>query len=79
MAPAIEFIFDFASPNAYFAHRALPPILARTGASLDVNPCLLGGIFKATNNKSPAESLASGTMGSLMDRPSARSTGVSSE
>ncbi len=53
MTPAIEFIFDFASPNAYFAYRALPPILARTGARLDINPCLLGGIFVATGNKAP--------------------------
>jgi 2-hydroxychromene-2-carboxylate isomerase len=53
MQPTIEFIFDFASPNAYLAYRALPPILARTGAALDINPCLLGGIFKATGNKAP--------------------------
>jgi 2-hydroxychromene-2-carboxylate isomerase len=53
MHPTIEFIFDFASPNAYFAYRALPPILDRTGARLAINPCLLGGIFKATGNKAP--------------------------
>jgi len=53
MQPAIEFIFDFASPNVYLAYRALPPILERTGARLDIVPCLLGGIFKATGNKAP--------------------------
>ena len=53
MQPVIEFIFDFASPNAYLAYRALPPILERTGAKLDLIPCLLGGIFKATGNKAP--------------------------
>jgi 2-hydroxychromene-2-carboxylate isomerase len=53
MQPAIEFIFDFASPNAYLAYRALPPILERTGARLDLVPCLLGGIFKATGNVAP--------------------------
>ena len=53
MTPTIEFIFDFASPNAYLAYRALPPILERTRAKLDINPCLLGGIFKATGNKAP--------------------------
>ncbi len=53
MQPTIEFIFDFASPNAYLAYRALPPILERTGAKLELIPCLLGGIFKATNNKAP--------------------------
>jgi 2-hydroxychromene-2-carboxylate isomerase len=53
MQPTIEFIFDFGSPNAYLACRTLPPILERTGAKLEIIPCLLGGIFKATNNKSP--------------------------
>jgi 2-hydroxychromene-2-carboxylate isomerase len=53
MRKTIEFIFDFGSPNAYLAYRALPPILERTGARLAIVPCLLGGIFKATNNKSP--------------------------
>jgi 2-hydroxychromene-2-carboxylate isomerase len=53
MTPTIEFIFDFGSPNAYLAYRALPPILERTRARLDVNPCLLGGIFKATGNRAP--------------------------
>ena len=53
MQPVIAFIFDFASPNAYLAYRALPPILERTGAKLDLIPCLLGGIFKATGNKAP--------------------------
>ncbi len=53
MARRIEFLFDFASPNAYLAYRALPPILARTGAALEITPCLLGGIFKATGNRAP--------------------------
>ena len=53
MSATIEFIFDFGSPNAYLAHRALRPILERTGAQLAINPCLLGGIFKATGNKPP--------------------------
>jgi 2-hydroxychromene-2-carboxylate isomerase len=49
----IEFIFDFASPNAYLAYRVLPDVLARTGASLVLRPALLGGIFKATGNRAP--------------------------
>lgn len=53
MSKTVDFIFDFASPNAYLAYRALPPILARTGAKLNIIPCLLGGIFKATGNKAP--------------------------
>ncbi len=49
----LELIFDFASPNAYLALQALPPVLARTGATLLATPALLGGIFKATGNQAP--------------------------
>ena len=59
MSATIEFIFDFGSPNAYLAHRALPPILERTGANLVIIPCLLGGIFKATGNQAPLIAFAS--------------------
>ena len=52
-----EFLFDFGSPNAYLAEIALPPIERRTGVKFEYVPILLGGIFKATNNKSPFESL----------------------
>jgi 2-hydroxychromene-2-carboxylate isomerase len=53
-----EFIFDFGSPNAYLSHEAIPAIEKRTGVKFNYVPILLGGIFKATNNKSPAETLA---------------------
>lgn len=49
----VEFIFDFASPNAYFAHKVIPEIEVRTGAAFEYTPALLGGIFKLTNNKAP--------------------------
>ena len=49
----LELIFDFGSPNAYLAMKALPKLLDRTGADLLITPCLLGGIFKATGNKAP--------------------------
>jgi len=55
MPATIDFIFDFGSPNAYLAWKVLPDICARTGADLNLIPCLLGGIFKATNNRSPAQ------------------------
>jgi 2-hydroxychromene-2-carboxylate isomerase len=51
-------MFDFGSPNAFLSHEAIPAIEARTGAKFEYVPILLGGIFKATNNKSPAETLA---------------------
>ena len=55
---APQFLFDFGSPNAFLSHEAIPAIEARTGAKFEYVPILLGGIFKATNNKSPAETLA---------------------
>jgi 2-hydroxychromene-2-carboxylate isomerase len=64
MSATIEFIFDFASPNSYLAYRALPPILERAGARLMINPCLLGGIFKATGNVAPGIAFA-GVKGKL--------------
>ena len=54
----VEFHFDFGSPNAYLAHLVIPEIEQRTGAKFDYVPVLLGGVFKLTNNRSPAESLA---------------------
>ena len=56
--PAPQFMFDFGSPNAFLSHEAIPAIEQRTGVKFEYVPILLGGIFKATNNKSPAESLA---------------------
>lgn len=49
----VQFLFDFGSPNAYFAHRVIPEIEQRTGARFEYVPVLLGGIFKLTNNKPP--------------------------
>ena len=53
----VEFLFDFGSPNAYLAQCVIPEIERRTGVRFDPVPVLLGGIFKLTNNRSPAESL----------------------
>lgn len=53
----VEFQFDFGSPNAYLAEYALPGIEQRTGVKFEYVPVLLGGIFKATNNMSPFDSL----------------------
>ncbi len=53
----VEFHFDFGSPNAYLAHLVVPEIERRTGAKFEYMPILLGGVFKLTNNRSPAESM----------------------
>ena len=55
---APQFMFDFGSPNAFLSHEAIPAIEKRIGMKFEYVPVLLGGIFKATNNKSPAETLA---------------------
>jgi 2-hydroxychromene-2-carboxylate isomerase len=52
-----EFLFDFGSPNAYLAELVLPEIERRTGVKFEYVPVLLGGIFKATGNMSPFDSL----------------------
>ena len=53
----VEFHFDFGSPNAYLSHLVIPEIEKRTGVKFEYVPVLLGGVFKATNNRSPAQSL----------------------
>jgi 2-hydroxychromene-2-carboxylate isomerase len=58
VSPAPQFMFDFGSPNAFLSHEAIPAIEKRSGVKFEYVPILLGGIFKATNNKSPAETLA---------------------
>src|SRR6267378_8187372 len=54
----VEFHLDFGSPNAYLSHLVIPEIERRTGVEFEYVPILLGGVFKLTNNRSPAESLA---------------------
>ncbi|HEX2889282.1 2-hydroxychromene-2-carboxylate isomerase [Vineibacter terrae] len=55
---AVEFHFDFGSPNAYLSHLVIPDIEKRTGAKFEYVPILLGGIFKLAGNRSPAEAFA---------------------
>ena len=57
MSVSIEFHFDFGSPNAYLSHLVVPALEERTGETVTYVPVLLGGVFKATNNVSPAVSL----------------------
>ncbi len=59
MRPTVpQFLFDFGSPNAFLSHEAIPAIEQRIGVKFEYVPILLGGIFKATNNRSPAEAFA---------------------
>jgi len=56
--PAVQFIFDFGSPNAYLCHKAIPEIEWRTRVNFEYVPILLGGLFKLANNRSPMEAFA---------------------
>jgi 2-hydroxychromene-2-carboxylate isomerase len=56
----VEFLFDFGSPTSYLAYKRLPAMIQRTGARALHTPVLLGGIFKATGNASPAAVPAKG-------------------
>ena len=58
MTTTVEFLYDFGSPNAYLCHRAIPALEARTGVSVQYVPILLGGLFKLSNNQSPAVTTA---------------------
>ena len=51
----IEFFFDYGSPASYLAYTQMPRIAQRTGAEIVYRPFLLGGVFKATGNRSPIE------------------------
>lgn len=53
MIKAVDFYYDYGSVNSYLAWTQLPAICARTGATLNYKPMLLGGVFKSTGNSSP--------------------------
>lgn len=54
---APQFLFDFGSPNAFLSHQAIPGVEERIGIKFEYVPVLLGGIYKATNNKPPIVTL----------------------
>ena len=54
MSKQVEFFFDVGSPTAYLAWTQLPALCAQAGAELVYRPMLLGGVFQATGNASPA-------------------------
>jgi len=56
----VEYYFDFGSPAAYLASTQLKALAADTGATVLWRPMLLGGVFVATGNASPASVPAKG-------------------
>ena len=53
MSGKVEFLFDFASPNAYLSYHVLREVAERQNVELVLTPVLLGGLFKLTNNQAP--------------------------
>jgi 2-hydroxychromene-2-carboxylate isomerase len=60
MSKTVEFFFDLGSPATYLAYTQLPKICEHTDSQLIYKPMLLGGVFKATGNASPATIPAKG-------------------
>lgn len=60
MTKTVDFYFDVGSPAAYLAFTQLPQICADAGATINWQPMLLGGVFQATGNHSPATVPAKG-------------------
>ncbi len=56
----VEFFFDVGSPASYLAWTQLPALCDQAGAALVYRPMLLGGVFQATGNVSPAAVHAKG-------------------
>jgi len=54
MSGSVEFFFDVGSPASYLAWTQLPALCEGEGARLVYRPMLLGGVFQATGNASPA-------------------------
>ena len=60
MAKTFDYYFDFGSLASYLAHTQMEKIKTETGATPNYLPMLLGGVFKATGNVSPASVPAKG-------------------
>ncbi|QJD60072.1 2-hydroxychromene-2-carboxylate isomerase [Pseudomonas sp. gcc21] len=60
MNKKIEFYFDVGSPASYLAWTQIRTIAERHHAKLDMKPMLLGAVFQATGNSSPATVPAKG-------------------
>jgi len=65
----LEFYFDFGSPTAYLAYQRLLQLQQQYDLDIDYKPMLLGGVFKATGNHSPAAIPAKGLYMMTQDLP----------
>ena len=76
MPKTIEFLFDVGSPYTYLAYHQLPEFAKAHGADILWTPVLLGGIFQATGNQSPAEIPAKGKYSNIDLQRWAKACGV---
>jgi len=53
MGKSIELVFDFVSPNAYFAWYPLKELAQKHDASIEITPVFLAGMHKLTGNAPP--------------------------
>lgn len=61
MSKKVEFFFDVGSPASYLAWTQLESMAQRTNAKIIWRPMLLGAVFQATGNASPAAVPAKGS------------------
>jgi len=54
LSKQVDFYFDVGSPASYLAWTQVPTLCRTAGATLVYKPMLLGGVFQATGNASPA-------------------------
>lgn len=76
MSKQIEFFFDVGSPASYLAWTQLPGLAQAHGAQIVWKPMLLGGVFQATGNSSPATVEAKGRYSRIDMQRFARHYGV---
>lgn len=60
MKKSVDFYYDFVSSASYLAYKRLPAMIKAAGGHIVWKPMLLGGVFKAVGNSSPAAIAAKG-------------------
>ncbi len=69
MSTTVDFYFDFGSPTAFLAYKRLKQLEQQYDLNINYVPMLLGGVFKATDNQSPAFIPAKGAYMNQHDLP----------
>ncbi|MCR9139163.1 MAG: 2-hydroxychromene-2-carboxylate isomerase [Alphaproteobacteria bacterium] len=54
MSKSVDFYYDFVSSASYLAYKRLPALVEAAAGRINWKPMLLGGVFKAVGNTSPA-------------------------